>query len=58
MKSCFAYLQPNPTRKPSNNLKISGETTIRLGLSCKLNPHGHPANDGKDVGEQRYLDKM
>jgi len=26
--------------------------------SCKLNPLGHLANVGKDIGEPSYLDEM
>jgi len=37
---------------------MSGDTNMSLSLSCKLNPFGHSANVGKDVGKLSYLDEM
>jgi len=61
MKPYFAYFQPNSVTKPlkqSHNIRWYYDVAASLSASRILNPLGHHANVGKNVGEPSYLDEM
>jgi len=49
---------PKHTTYFAQFISVGFQQTMGLPVRYAYFRYGHPANDGKDVGEQRYLDKM